>query len=92
VTIELVGMLRHHAGRGELLMAIPDRLDVISLLRELEEKHGILEGLLLGEDHESVRRNLLVLVNGREIGVLDGLATLLSDGDRLTLLPVSHGG
>jgi len=92
VTVELVGTLRHHAGKGKLLVAVMDCVSVISLIRELEEKHGIPKGLLLEEDREGIRRNLLVLVNGREISVLEGVATRLTAGDRLTLLPVSHGG
>lgn len=92
VTIELVGALRHHAGRGKLLVTVMDRVSVLSLIRELEEKHGIPKGLLLEDGREGIRRNLLVLVNGREISVLEGVATRLIAGDRLTLLPVSHGG
>lgn len=92
VTVELVGMLRHHASRRKLRVAMPDCPNVISLIRELEEKHGIPKGLLLEDGNEGMRRNLLALVNGREISVLNGLATLLTPGDRLTLLPVSHGG
>jgi len=92
VTVELVGTLKHYAGMGRLLVAVTDSINVISLLRELEDKYGVPRGLLLGEGKDGMRRNLLVLVNGREIGMLDGLATRLSAGDRLTLLPVSHGG
>ena len=92
VTVEFVGTLRHYAGKGKLRVTINDCVSVISFIRELEEKHGIPKGFLLEEDQEGMRSNLLVLVNGREIGVLDGLETRLTAGDRLTLLPVSHGG
>jgi molybdopterin converting factor small subunit len=34
----------------------------------------------------------LILVNGVEIGLLKGLDTRLKNGDRLTIIPVSHGG
>ena len=36
--------------------------------------------------------NALILVNGKEISVLNGLETLVSDEDEIVLLPVSHGG
>ena len=38
------------------------------------------------------RPNVIVLLNKKEIGVLDGLDTKVCDGDKLVLVPVSHGG
>jgi len=34
----------------------------------------------------------LILVNDREIGVLNSLETKLNDGDEVVLVPVVHGG
>lgn len=34
----------------------------------------------------------LILVRGFEISVLQGMETLLKDGDDVVILPVSHGG
>jgi molybdopterin converting factor small subunit len=92
VTVELIGTLRHHAGKRKLEIPIAGAMDVISFIQELEEKHGIPKGLLTESGEKGIRRSLLVLVNGSEIGVLDGSKTLLNPGDRLTLIPVSHGG
>lgn len=38
------------------------------------------------------RSNTLILVNGREISVLNGLETTLNDGDEVVFIPVVHGG
>ena len=92
VTVELVGTLKHHVGRRRLQVVVIDGMSVISLIRELEKKGGLPKGLLMEDGREGIRKSLLVLVNGRAIGALDGLATRLTAGDRLTLLPVSHGG
>jgi molybdopterin converting factor small subunit len=35
---------------------------------------------------------MLVLVNGREISVLNGLETVVKAGDELVFVPVMHGG
>jgi len=91
VTIELIGTLRYYVGKAKIQMPMADCLNVIALFRELEEKYEIPKGLLT-EDNSGIKRNLLVLINGREVGVLEGGATLLKSGDRITLLPVSHGG
>ena len=34
----------------------------------------------------------LILVNGREVGVLDGVGTVVEDGDEVVLVPVTHTG
>ena len=39
-----------------------------------------------------MKTNALILVNDREISVLDGLETKLSDGDEVVFVPVVHGG
>jgi molybdopterin converting factor small subunit/tRNA threonylcarbamoyladenosine modification (KEOPS) complex Cgi121 subunit len=36
--------------------------------------------------------NIIVLVNGIEVGVLNGLKTKLKDGDEVIILPAAHGG
>ena len=36
--------------------------------------------------------NIIILVNGVEVGVLKGLDTELKDGDKVVLLPAAHGG
>lgn len=92
VTVELMGTLTHHAGKGKLQVPIVGALDVLSFIRELEMKYGIPKGVLMEDGGKELRKSMLVLVNGLEIGVLDGLETLLTSGDRLTLIPVSHGG
>jgi molybdopterin converting factor small subunit len=38
------------------------------------------------------RSNAIILVNGREISVLNGLETNLSNGDEIVFVPVVHGG
>jgi hypothetical protein len=36
--------------------------------------------------------NALILVNGREVGVLDGVGTVVGDGDDVVSVSVRHGG
>jgi molybdopterin synthase sulfur carrier subunit len=46
----------------------------------------------LSNQLDDSRSNALVLVNGREISVLNGLETKLNDGDEIVFIPVVHGG
>jgi molybdopterin converting factor small subunit len=34
----------------------------------------------------------LIFVNGKEVSVLNGLDTILKDGDEVVFIPVLHGG
>jgi len=47
---------------------------------------------LIDEELGDARPNALILVNGREISVMNGLNTSLKDGDEVILVPVAHGG
>jgi molybdopterin synthase sulfur carrier subunit len=47
---------------------------------------------LIHEEPENSQPNALILVNGREISVLNGLQTGLKDGDEVVFVPVVHGG
>jgi len=52
----------------------------------------VLKRSLIDQQLEDPRPNALILVNGREISVLNGLETNLKDGDEIVLVPVVHGG
>ena len=48
--------------------------------------------LLIDSDLDDPRPNALILLNGQEISVLNGLGTEVADGDEITLIPIVHGG
>ncbi len=47
---------------------------------------------LIDPELKDPRPNALILVNGKEISVLEGLETEVNKGDEIVLVPVSHGG
>ncbi len=48
--------------------------------------------MLIDPELEDPRPNMLILVNGKEISVLNGLRTDIKNGDEIVLIPVVHGG
>jgi molybdopterin converting factor small subunit len=64
--------------------------DVIQALADLLPVDA--RRLLIDKELNDPRPNALILLNGKEISVLDGLKTGIEDGDEVTLIPVSHGG
>jgi molybdopterin converting factor small subunit len=51
-----------------------------------------LEPALVDPDLEDPGPNTLILVSGKEISVLNGLETMLKDGDEVIFIPVLHTG
>lgn len=47
---------------------------------------------LIDTELNDPRPNALIFLNETEIGVLKGLKTRVEDGDKLVLVPVTHGG
>lgn len=93
IEVKLLGVLQKLAGKDKFSMELDRSMiveDVISKLTDslpLEFKKALIDPEL-----NDPRPNVLVLLNNREIGVLDGLKTRVGDSDRLVLIPVSHGG
>jgi molybdopterin converting factor small subunit len=92
VTVELLGILKQETGKSKLRKTIDFEQSVVSFVQGLEDTQEIPRNLLIEPKSAMLRRNVLALINGKEINTLDGPATLLHSGDCLTFLPVSHGG
>ena len=93
VNVRMMGTLRDAAGRSEEELSLEEGADVSSAIRELIDEHGEeLERALVDPVIQSALPNALILLNGVEIGNLKGLVTALRDGDKMVLLPVTHGG
>ena len=89
----MMGTLRDSAGRSEEELSLEEGADVSTAIRELIDEHGEeLERALVDPVIQSALPNALILLNGVEIGNLKGLVTALRDGDKMVLLPVTHGG
>ena len=90
--VKFIGALRHVSGTGELALSCKSRVAIRELMDEIIKELPELKRSLIDQQFEDSRPNTLVLVNGREISVLDGLETKLKDGDEVVLIPFVHGG
>ena len=61
-------------------------------MKKVVEKTPKLKSALVDPESGQPRTNMLVLVNGREISVLNGFETTVNDGDEVVFVPVVHGG
>jgi molybdopterin converting factor small subunit len=92
VNVRLMGVFRVYSGRDSLTLKLekPTVRQVVENVARFfppESKH-----VLIDPEVNDPRPNALVLVNGKEISVLRGLETRVNQGDKIILIPVSHGG
>jgi MoaD family protein len=91
ITVKFIGALRHASGESTRVIDCAE-CSVKELIEKLSSTSPDLKPNLLGGEGGNVRANSLVLVNGREISVLNGLETVLKDDDEVVFIPVVHGG
>jgi molybdopterin synthase sulfur carrier subunit len=94
LTVKFIGALRHISGKTKLTFKFADEnFSVKDLILELLEETPQLKSSLINQQtDDNVKTNALVLVNDREISVLNGVDTKLRDGDEVVFVPVVHGG
>ena len=92
VTIKFFGVFRSITGKNKVSIEFKDTIRLEEVIKEIVEEMPSLERTLVDPDLEDPRPNTLILVNGKEISVLNGLETMLKDGDEIIFIPVLHTG
>ena len=69
---------------------LEDEVTLSDLITKLEEKIGK-KGLFLSYNNKQ-KSTLTILVNGRNIQALNGLRTILKNGDTVVFIPLVVGG
>ena len=92
VNVKFVGSFRGLSGKNVLTVAFGESVSVEVLVKKVVESLPKLKNALINPNSGEPRRNMLVLVNGKEISVLDGFETTLNDDDEVVFVPVMHGG
>jgi len=92
VKVRLLGVFRGFSGKSRVILKLkkPTVGSAVQGLAKLLPAES--RRLLIDPELDDPRPNALILLNGREISALNGLETLVSDCDEITLIPVSHGG
>jgi molybdopterin synthase sulfur carrier subunit len=92
LTIKFIGALRHLSGKTQFTITFQEDITIKELVNELSQELPELKHTFSDQQLNDSRSNSLVLVNGREISVLNGYETRLKDGDEIVFVPVVHGG
>ena len=92
VKVKFLGALRHASGDDQVNLDCGSSASILEVIKAASKRKPLLRRNLLDEQLDTPKALALVLVNGREISVLDGLATKVRDGDEVVFVPVVHGG
>jgi MoaD family protein len=92
ITVKFIGALRHVSGAGELALNCKGNVSIKEVINEIIKELPALTRSLIDQQLEDPKPNVLIIVNGREISVLNDLETTLQDWDEVVLVPVVHGG
>jgi molybdopterin synthase sulfur carrier subunit len=92
LTIKFIGAMRHITGKTQLTLNYEKEISLKELLAKISQETLALEKSFSAQQMTDSTSDALILVNGREISVLNGLETKLCDGDEIVFVPVVHGG
>ncbi|MER5772286.1 MoaD family protein [Streptomyces sp. NPDC001985] len=88
IDVRIPTILRTYTGGEKAVQGSGET--IADLLTDLETRHsGIRERIV---DGDQLRRFVNVYLNDEDVRFLDGIATKLSDGDTITILPAVAGG
>jgi sulfur-carrier protein len=90
--VKFVGALRHLSGKTQLTLNCDEDMSLKQLIENLSAQYPAIKRTFTDQTLNDAKSNSLVLINGREISVLDGYETKLRDGDEVVFVPVVHGG
>ena len=92
LTVKFVGALRHFSGKTQFTVTFQDGISIKELVDKISQELPELKRTFSDQELNDSRSISLILVNGREISVLNGYETKLNDGDEIVFVPVVHGG
>jgi molybdopterin converting factor small subunit len=93
VKVRSIALIRTLLGREEIPLSLPDGATIETLLERLVETGDPkLPSYFATPKEASAHAPLRIMVNGRDITVLDGRRTVLEDGDDvLIFIPIAGG-
>jgi len=92
VKVRFLGLFKKAYGKGETSLEVQEKARLSDLIGKLTELSPELERLLIDPELGNPLPNAVILVNGKEIGVLNGLKMEVRNSDEIVFIPVTHGG
>jgi len=90
--VKFIGSFRSISGKDKLALKLANSAPLRNVVKKIVHELPKLKQALIDPEFGEPRTNVLILVNGKEISVLQGLETVIKDGDEVVFVPVLHGG
>jgi len=93
VEVRFLGIFQRLSGKKRFQVKLKEPATVRQLVMNLTETFSPeFKQVLVDPQLDDPRPNALILVEGKEISVLQGLETEVRDAEEIVLVPVVHGG
>ncbi|MDH5460471.1 MAG: MoaD/ThiS family protein [Candidatus Bathyarchaeota archaeon] len=93
ITVKFFGVFRGISGKSKLTVKFENAaVSLKGAIEKIVEEMPRLKRVLIDPEMEDPRPNTLILVNAKEISVLNGLETMLKDRDEVVFISVLHAG
>lgn len=90
--ITIFGMIASLGGKKKQMIQIREGSNMMDLMEVLIERHGSLIKDRVFHLDKTIKKDITILLNGRNILALQGFETKLTDGDEVLLFPPLAGG
>ena len=93
IKIRTILKLKKIIGKGAVEFSVEEGTILEAALDKMVERFGKeLESSLFSSQDRSLLQHIRLMVNGRDIAFLNGLQTVLREGDEILILPPVAGG
>ena len=93
ITVKFIGALRRVTNKSVMVINYSTNFSVKDLIQKIILDIPEIKLYIINQQADgTIKNTVLILVNEREISVLNGLDTLLYNNDEVVFIPVAHGG
>jgi len=92
VRVKFTGSFRSLSGKNALELRLGGSSPIRDVVKMVVEELPRLAPALIDPESENPRADLLIIVNGKEMSIMDRFETLIKDGDEVVFVPIVHGG
>ena len=92
INVKFIGSLHSLSGKAGLRLSVENPVSMRQVVKRIVGEAPNLRRVLVNPESETPMASVLVLVNGKEISVLNGFETVVKAGDEVVFVPVVHGG
>jgi MoaD family protein len=92
VDVRFFATVRALTNEYHVAVSLPEKSSVLDLLHALVGRYSDEFSDYIFEDDDRLNKYVVIIKNGRGVGILDGPGTLLNDGDSVSIMPAVGGG